>query len=40
MPRIGVMQMTDVKCEILNMLTDLDDYHLLLVLSFLRELLD
>lgn len=32
--------MTDVKLEILDCLKELDDYHLLLVLSFLKELLD
>ena len=31
---------TDVKLEILDYLKNLDDYHLLLVLSFLQELLD
>lgn len=39
MPLIGVIQMTDVKLEILDYLKNLDEYHLLLVLSFLKELL-
>lgn len=32
--------MVKTKCEILNLLQNLDEYHLRLVLSFLQELLD